>query len=83
MSDRRKYRVAVDSGGEAQCSGHDYRQALEIAIVLKLSAAQGHRRVYLPLRDRSQRIFPRPYRLYGGDVVGWESVGLKEPPQVR
>ena len=33
---------AVDTGEDAVCSGHDYRQALEIAIALKQSAHHGH-----------------------------------------
>lgn len=73
---------ACDQGGEAQCSGHDYRQALEIAIALKRSVREGHRRVDLPLEDRSQLIYPHPYRLRGGDVAGWQSIGYGGPPQV-
>ena len=73
---------AFDSGKDALCSGHDYRQALEIAIALKRSAAQDHRRVFLPLEDRSLRLFPHLYRLQGGDVAGWESVGYPGPPSV-
>jgi hypothetical protein len=73
---------AVDTGGEVACSGRDYCQALEIAIALKLSAQRGHQRVHLPLQERGHRILPRPYRLYGGDVVGWENIGYQEPPQV-
>lgn len=72
---------AFDRGDtEVPCSGHDYRQALEIAIALKLSARQDHRRVHLPLEDRSLRIYPHPYRLKGGDEAGWESIGYKGPP---
>lgn len=72
---------AVDSGApEVPCSGHDYRQALEIAIAFKLSAADGHRRVALPLADRSHRIYPHPYRMRGGDVAGYESIGYPGPP---
>jgi hypothetical protein len=74
---------AFDSGEEAQCSGHDYRQALEIACAFKLSAKRGHERVYLPLEDRSQRIVPQPYRLEGGDVAGWESAGPPQPNEER
>ena len=58
--------------GELICSGHDYRQALEIAIALTLSADRDHERVYLPLEDRSLKLYPSPYRLHGGDVTGWE-----------
>lgn len=71
---------AIENGGEALCSGHDYRQALEIAIALNLSAQQGNKRIELPLDDRSYRILPHPYRLQGGDVAGWESIGYSGPP---
>ena len=75
---------AVESGAsEVACSGHDYRQALEIALALKLSAREGNRRVHLPLEDRSGRIFPHPYRLRGGDVAGYESIGYEGPPKVE
>jgi predicted dehydrogenase len=73
---------AVDSGAlEVPCSGHDYRQALEIAIAFKLSAANDNQRVALPLEDRSQKILPHPYRRLGGDVAGYESIGYKGPPE--
>lgn len=68
--------------GDMKCSGHDYRQALEIAIALKQSAQQDHKRIELPLTDRSLRIFPHPYRLRGGDVAGWESIGYTGPPDL-
>jgi hypothetical protein len=74
--------AALESGGEAVCSGHDYRQALEIAIALKVSAHGGHRRIALPLADRHQRLYPHPYRLHGGDVSGWGGGGYQGPPQV-
>jgi len=74
---------AFDTGEEAMCSGHDYRQALEIAIALKLSARRSHERVHLPLEDRSLRILPMPHRRKGGDVVGWEAGGYTGPPQVE
>jgi hypothetical protein len=64
------------------CSGHDYRQALEIAIALKQSSQQNHERIGLPLADRSLRVFPHPYRLTGGDVAGWESIGYAGPPEL-
>ena len=73
---------AFDAGGEAQCSGHDYRQALEIAIALKLSARQGHKRIILPLEDRSVRVRPNRYREFGGDKIGWNFIGMSEPPEV-
>jgi len=73
---------AFDSGQEPLSSGHDYRQSLEIAIALKLSAQNGHERVHLPLEDRALRLYPHPYRLTGGDVAGWESIGYTGPPEV-
>jgi len=75
--------AAVDSGQEAQCSGHDYRQALEVAIALVLSAQRAGERVALPLTDRTHGIIPRPYRLSGGDAVGWEKSGHAGPPELR
>jgi predicted dehydrogenase len=74
---------AFDTGEEALCSGHDYRQALEIAIALKLSDKRGHERVYLPLEDRSIRIFPAPWRWKGGDAVGWEAGNYPGPPGIE
>ena len=73
------YLDAFESRGEAFCSAHDYREVLEIAIALKLSARDGHRRIQLPLEDRSQVLYPHPYRMLGGDVVGWDSIGLPPP----
>lgn len=68
--------------GEMICSGHDYRQALEIAIAFKQSAQRNHERITLPLEDRTLRVFPHPYRLTGGDVAGWESIGYPGPPDL-
>jgi hypothetical protein len=73
---------AFDTGTEPASSGHDLRQSLEIAIALKLSAAGGHARVRLPLPDRTHRLLPHPYRLHGGDVAGWRSIGYNGPPEV-
>ncbi|MBI2503217.1 MAG: Gfo/Idh/MocA family oxidoreductase [Candidatus Latescibacteria bacterium] len=73
---------AFDTGEDSRCSGHDYRQVLEIAIALKQSAYRKHQRIALPLADRSLRLFPHPYRLRGGDLAGWESIGYTGPPQV-
>jgi len=74
---------ALETGAETPCSGHDYRQALEIAVAMKLSAQRNHQRVYLPLEDRSGKIFPIPYRLQGGDVAGWAGGNYQGPPQVE
>ena len=71
----------VELGEESPCSGHDYRHVLEIAIALKLSAREGHRRVTLPLEDRSLRISPTEYRFKGGDVTGWDVIGRKGSPE--
>jgi predicted dehydrogenase len=73
----------VREGGEAPCSGHDYRQALEISCALKLSAAEGHRRINLPLEERDFTIKPIPYRMHGGDVVGWEAINQSTPTIVE
>jgi predicted dehydrogenase len=73
---------AFDSGEECECSGRDYLQALEIAIALVQSAHCNHQRIKLPLEDRSLKIYPHPYRLYGGDEAGWESIGYAGPPAV-
>ncbi len=74
---------AFDTGRDVLDSGHGYRQALEIAIALKQSTEGGHRRISLPLADRSLRIVPHPYRLLGGDVAGWESIGYRGPPNAE
>ena len=70
---------AVDTG-HLLCTGHDYRQVLEIAIALTLSAHNNHERVYLPLEDRSHKLYPHPYRLHGGDVAGWEGNSMEPEP---
>ena len=70
---------AVRDGRPAPCSGHDFRQVLEVAAAMKLSARDGHRRVSLPLADRSVRVVPMPYRWHGGDVTGWEVINRPEP----
>mgnify|MGYP001282938599 FL=1 len=73
---------ATETGNEVLSSGDDFRHALEIAIAIKLSANNGHERVTLPLEDRSLRLYPHPYRLLGGDVAGWQSIGYAGPPEV-
>ncbi|NKB69802.1 MAG: hypothetical protein GKR89_22245 [Candidatus Latescibacteria bacterium] len=71
--------AAVDTGAY-DCRGDYYRQVLEIAIALVLSAHDNHRRIELPLTDRSHKLYPHPYRLYGGDKAGWQSIGYQGPP---
>lgn len=73
---------ACRTGGEALCSGHDYRQVLEIAVAFKLSARAGGRRIHLPLSDRNQILKPAPWRMLGGDVAGWIS-GLEPPAHTQ
>ena len=74
---------AFDTGQDVLDSGHGYHQALEIAIGLKQSAQHSHQRISLPLEGRSVRIVPHPYRLLGGDVAGWESIGYTGPPNAE
>ncbi len=53
-------------------SGHDLRQALEVAIAAKFSALHGSVPLRLPLEDRSMTLYPRAYRWLGGDQSGRE-----------
>ncbi|NKB65595.1 MAG: hypothetical protein GKR89_00915 [Candidatus Latescibacteria bacterium] len=69
---------AFDTGVDELDSGRGYHHALEIALALKLSARQGHRRVDLPLADRSMQAVPYRYRMEGGDIAGFLGV----PPTV-
>ena len=70
VSSIRSFVDAVATGSDLFISGHDLRQALEIAIASKLSAQLGNQPVKLPLEDRSLALYPRPYRWLGGDVTG-------------
>ena len=58
---------AVRTGSELWISGHDLRQALEVAIASQVSAKRGSVPMKLPLEDRSLTLYPRPYRFLGGD----------------
>ena len=62
--------VQTGNDGKLYVSGHDLRQALEVAIAAKQSAMLGSQTVTLPLKDRSLTLLPRPYRWLGGDAVG-------------
>ena len=74
---------ASESGSsEVVCSGADYTKALEVAIALTNSAANGGERIALPLTDRSLKLYPHPYRLYGGDQAGWGSIGYNGEPDI-
>ena len=66
----RSFLAAVEQEGELWISGHDLRQALEVAIAAKHSAQRGSVPVRLPLEDRSLSLLPRPYRWLGGDATG-------------
>lgn len=70
VSSIRSFVDAVATGSGLFVSGHDLRQALEIAIASKLSAQIGNQPVRLPLEDRSLALYPRPYRWLGGDETG-------------
>ena len=41
---------------------------MQVAAAIKLSARKGHRRVALPLTDRSATVMPMPYRASHGTV---------------
>lgn len=66
----RSFLAAVETGSKLWISGHDLRQALEVAIACKLSAQRGNVPVKLPLEDRTLKLLPVPYRWAGGDVTG-------------
>ena len=65
----RSFLSAVETGDESRLwiSGHDLRQALEVAIASHQSAKRGSVPIKLPLEDRSLTLYPRPYRWLGGD----------------
>jgi predicted dehydrogenase len=66
----RSFIAAIETGSELAVSGHDLRQALEVAIAARESARLGTVPVKLPLKDRSLSLYPRVYRWSGGDVEG-------------
>ena len=66
----RSFLTAVETGSDLWISGHDLRQALEVAIAAKLSAQLDNVPVQLPLKDRSLSLYPRAYRWLGGDASG-------------
>ena len=71
---------AHETGEDPVSSGEDYRHSLEVAVALVRSACNGHERISLPFADRSLKLYPHPYRLRGGDVAGWQSIGYDGPP---
>jgi predicted dehydrogenase len=68
----RSFLDAVRTGSELWISGHDLRQALEVAIASHVSAKRGSIPIKLPLEDRSLTLYPRPYRWLGGDEYTYE-----------
>jgi predicted dehydrogenase len=56
----------LEKGGEPLTSGDDMRKVLEIAIALRESHRKGRVPVQLPIKDRSLKIIPQPYRWLGG-----------------
>ena len=66
----RSFLAAIEGAGEPWITGHDLRQALEVAIAAKHSARLGSVPVRLPLADRSLFLYPRSYRWLGGDATG-------------
>ena len=66
----RSFLAALRGEGDPWISGHDLRQALEIAIACQRSARLGNVPVRLPLEDRSLTLYPSPYRWLGGDATG-------------
>ena len=66
----RSFLAAVGGEGSPWISGHDLRQALEVAIAARHSARLGSAPVRLPLEDRSKALYPRAYRWSGGDASG-------------
>jgi predicted dehydrogenase len=65
VSTVRSFIQAIENGGDPWISGHDLRQALEIALACKLSAQLGNLPVPLPLVDRSLTLYPHPIRWLG------------------
>ena len=61
----RSFLATLETGSELWVSGHDLRQALEVAIAAKLSAKLGNVPVKLPLEDRSLSLYPRRGRWLG------------------
>ena len=64
----RSFLAAIETGSELWVSGHDLRQALEVAIAARESAVRGNVPMKLPLEDRSLAIYPSGYRWFGGDI---------------
>ena len=61
--------ATIESGSDLWVSGHDLRQALEVAIAAKVSAASGNVPIRLPLQDRSLTLYPNKQRWLGQDTI--------------
>ena len=61
---------SIRTGSKLSISGHDLRQAIEVAIAIKLSAQLGNVPVKMPLEDRSNSLMPVKGRWLGGDLSG-------------
>ena len=66
----RSFIAAIETGSRPRVTGHDLRQALEVAIASKLSAQLGSLPLKLPLEDRSHVLYPGRHRWLGGDDSG-------------
>lgn len=63
--------AAIGTARTPFVTGHDIRQALEVATAVHQSASRGSTRLTLPLVDRvADPLFPRQYRWSGGDEPG-------------
>ena len=80
----RSFLGALMGQGAPWITGHDLRQALEVAIACQRSARLGNVPMRLPLEDRSLTLYPSPYRWVGGDASGLpqsiaEAAGTRTP----
>lgn len=66
----RSFLGALRGEGVPWITGHDLRQALEVAIACQRSAQLGNVPLRLPLAERTLTLYPSPYRWLGGDATG-------------
>ncbi len=75
---------ALELGIEPRCNGEDQLAAMEIAFAMRESHRRNHEPVRLPFEDRTQMMFPVPYRwnskrsLYGD---AWYREEMKQHKQ--
>jgi hypothetical protein len=53
---------SIDLSIDPKCTGQNMAKVLEISIALRESHRRKHAPVKLPLKDRSLKIIPQPYR---------------------